>query len=514
MQHAKISLAPTGFRELEEAKIQELTQNMPWMKERQFILCRSVEQLKSYVDNALRAKITAVDLETTGLNTRTRKVVLPGGGSARVPIEKIVGISCCFDPKVGIYIPMNHIVGAECNLRQDDVLNEVNRLCRNTVTIYHNSKFDLTFLKNYGVIVDDFEKFEDTQILARLFDAGQKDIKLKNLSERLLNQPMIKFDEIAKEGKFALVHPEEGVNYAAADAVCTLDLYNFFLSKPIVIQQQPVYRLEKRAVFVVMDMESTLMRVDVPYLSDLQKVTATRLAKICKEIYKLAGREFNLGSPKQLGKILFEELKYTYPSKERTSGGQYKTDTAILEVIAETYPVVKRIVEYRELDKSLGTYINNLLANHDEENCIKLGFNQNGTDTGRFSSPGGEGIYVNGYCGVNVQSLPSGYSISAPDIRKAFIARPGYKIVACDYSGEELRIATNLSGEPKWVNEFLHGDGDLHTVTAQVIFGRQEITKAERQLGKCVNFLMMYLGGPGVGWHSRRRCPRGRRNGS
>lgn len=486
MQHAKPSLTPTGFREFDEAKIQELTQNMPWMKGRQFLLCRSMEQLRSYIDDALHAKRTVIDLETTSLNSRVRY---------GKPVEKIVGISCSFDPKMGIYMPMNHEVGAELNLPQDAVLEEINRLCQNTTTIYHHAKFDLTFLRNYGVIVDDFEKFEDTLILARLYDAGQKDIKLKSLSERLLNQPMIKFDEIAPEGKFALVHPEDGCKYASSDAVCTLDLFNFFMANDIVIQQRSVYRLEKRTVFVVMDMESTLMKVDVPYLKELQRVTVLRLEEIRKEIYKLAGHEFNLGSPKQLGKILFDELKYRYPSKDRTSGGQYKTDTAILEVIAETYPIVKRIVEYRELEKSLGTYINNLLANHDENDCIKLGFNQNGTDTGRFSSPGGEGIDVDGYCGVNVQSLPTGYSERAPDIRKAFIARKGYKIVACDYSGEELRVAANLSGEPKWVNEFLHGEGNLHKVTAQVIFGRQEITPAERKVGKTLNFLMMYGGG-------------------
>jgi DNA polymerase I len=479
------TLVNTGF--YLEDDISEKVKTLTWLKGRTLRCCETIEELRNFIDLAIPAGICALDLETTGLNSRTRN---------GKPIEKIVGFCLSYDSKFGLYVPINHVVNPEDNLSKELVLEEIKRLVRNTVTIYHNAKFDLAFLRNYGIILDDFTKFEDTLILAKLFDAGQKDIKLKHLSERLLSQPMLEFKEVAKEGQFAMIPARTiGYIYGGCDGICTLDLYNFFRKHDIVKNQNTIYKVEKRCVFAVMQMESNLVMVDVPYLAELQKTTSKRIESIKREIYALIGREFNLGSTQQLGKILFEELKYTYPTKEKTAKGQWKTDTAVLEKLAETQPIVKKIVEFRELEKSLGTYINNLLLNHDENNCIKLGFNQNGTDTGRFSSPGGEGIDHDGYCGVNVQALPSNYSDTAPDIRKAFIARPGFKIVACDYSGEELRVATNLSREPQWVEEFLYGKADIHTKTAQIIFGRQEITKAERQLGKTINFLIMYGGG-------------------
>ena len=244
-----------------------------------------------------------------------------------------------------------------------------------------------------------------------------------------------------------------------------------------------------------MRMERNLLKIDVPYLEQLANQIRNRLQEIQRDIYELAGKEFNIGSSQQLGKILFEELGYTYPERRKTASGQYMTDTATLEKIMDTYPVVNLIIEYRGLDKAQGTYVANLLKNHDEDGFIKLGFNQSGTDTGRFSSPGGKGINVDGYCGINIQSIPSNYAEGAPDIRKALRARPGNKLAALDYSGEELRIATNLSRESKWMDEFLHGEGDLHTATGRAIFGRHEITKAETQLAKTTNFLTLYGGG-------------------
>ena len=476
-----------GLSEFLEENVKEITTAMKWMEGREMKLIKNLDSLKEFIDKAIETKICCVDLETTGLNTRTRK---------GIPIEKIVGVCLSYDIKIGVYVPLNHQVESESNLNEKDALNEIKRLCANCITVYHNSKFDLQFLKNYGIIVNEYNKFEDTLLLARLYDSGQKEIGLKYLSGVLLNQQMIEFTDIAKDAKrFDFVPPSVGYLYAASDAICTLQLFYFFMEQAIIKEQMAVYRLEKRVIPVVMEMEANLVKVDVPYLTKLKVDIEKRIKDIEQTIYKLAGKEFNVASSQQLGKLLFDELKYEYPSKEKTKSGQYSTDSTVLEKIADQYPIVQSIIEFRELEKSLGTYVENLLQNHDEDNCIKFSFNQSGTDTGRFSSPGGRGINEDGYGGVNAQNMPTNYDPEVPDIRKALIARPGKKLVSIDYSGEELRVAANLSKESKWIDEFINGEGDLHTKTGQVLFGKQELTKLERGVAKVFNFQILYGAG-------------------
>ena len=147
-------------------------------------------------------------------------------------------------------------------------------------------------------------------------------------------------------------------------------------------------------------------------------------------------------------------------------------------------------MEYRGLEKILGTYINKLLSNYDADGCVKLSFNQSGTDTGRFSSPGGKGIEEDGYSGTNVQSIPKKPDEDNPwmDMRQAFIPRPGMTMVAADYENEEMRIATNYSLETKWIDA-VKNNIDFHTATGAIIAGGKspdQVTPSERKLGKCV----------------------------
>jgi DNA polymerase I-like protein with 3'-5' exonuclease and polymerase domains len=260
-----------------------------------------------------------------------------------------------------------------------------------------------------------------------------------------------------------------------------------------------IYNLEKRTMFAVMEMEGNLVKIDKEYLEGLKVKAEKRLREIENNIYDLVERRFNIGSPQQIGKVLFEELGYKYPLKKKTASGQYITDSATLERISDVYPVVKKIVEFRALGKLLSTYINNLLLNCDEDNCVKLNFKQTGTDTGRFSSPGGRGLAVDGFSGVNVQAIPKEPTEENPDLdlRRAFIAREGKTMVAIDYENEEMRIATNLSNETTWMDAIKAGV-DFHTSTGGIIAGKdpKDVLKSERKIGKTVNFLALYLGGP------------------
>jgi DNA polymerase-1 len=483
-----------GFEEILEEKIQDLVETMPWMKETNMKLCTGIDHLRQFIDMVIscgkdgKKPYCVIDFETTGLNTR----MIRGK-----PATDIVGVGLAIDKNTGIYVPVNHKQGAELNIQENLVLEEIRRLCKCCIIIVHNAKFDLSVLKNYGIIVDNFEDYEDTLILARLYDAGQKQIDLKNLSKKLLGRPMIELKQITRDTqRLDMVSPKMGYVYGASDAICTFGLFDLFNTNQIIIDQRAIYNLEKRLVFVVMQMESNLVFIDKEYLIKERERIVDRLKQIEDEIHRISDdKEFNIGSTQQLGRVLFEKLNYEYPSKTKTASGQYMTDTATLEKISDKYPMIKLIIEFRELEKSHGTYIENLLNNCDEDSCVKLSFNQNGTDTGRFSSPGGHGLEIDGYSGVNVQAIPANYSTSAPDIRRAFKARPGKKMVAMDFSGEELRVATNLSGESKWIEEFLHGSADLHTATAKAIYKKEEIAKAERQTSKTVNFLVLYGGG-------------------
>jgi DNA polymerase-1 len=451
------------------------------MKEKKMDLCRNMNQLKEFIDRIIQKGICALDTETTGLNTR-----VDANGK---PYIKTVGISLAIDAIEGIYIPMNHTCDPELNLPEKEVWKEIDRLCKNSVTIFHNAKYDIAVLKNEGVIVDDFEKYEDTLLMAYLFDAGQKGIGLKDLSDKLLGQPMIDFDKITGgSGKFNIISPEIGYVYAASDAICTFGLYEYFLKQKTFLDQKAVYNLEKRIVFVVMQMEANLVNIDKEYLIEEKARIAIKLEDIKKEVITLAGEDFNVASTQQLGHILFDKLKYRYPEREKTKSGQYKTDTATLEKIEDEYPIVKKLIQFRTLEKILGTYIENLINNCDENNCVKLGFKQTGTETGRFSCPGGFGLLIDGYSAVNVQSIPANYDETIPDVRRAFRARKGFKIVAMDFSGEELRVAANLSKEKKWLDEFLYGEADLHTVSAMTVYKkeREDVTKLDRKTGKCV----------------------------
>lgn len=482
--------------------IQELINLKPWMKTRSFKLVESMEELRDFIDQAIAAGKCTIDFETTGLSTRTKKILDPAtGNTIKIPVEKVVGVGLCYESKSACYTAINHKIGEKYNLNEKLVFDELRRLCTSCNVIFHNAKFDMAHLNMRGIYIDGAKKFDDTQIMARLYNSNQKDLKLKNLSERILNQPMLKFDDMVrnKGGRFDLVDPIHGYYYGASDAICTFDLYNYFEASPIVQQQGQIYGIEKRVVFSVMEMESNLVRIDLDYLRSEKQRVENRLKEITREIYEIAGHEFNIGSPVQLGKILTEEFKFNLP---RTEKGSIATDNAALKGLAVTQPICKKIIAFRALEKSVGTYIENLLNNVDEDGFIKLGFHQSGTDTGRFSSPGGKGLTEDGYCGVNVQSVPkatkdedSGENL--PDIRRAVIAREGKTIVAADYENEEMRVAANLSNETAWIDAVSKGI-DFHTATGAIIAGGKPasaVTPEERRLGKTTNFLSLYLGG-------------------
>jgi len=475
----------------EDEAVQDILEQNEWMRACTFKLLTKRQEVTEYIDAAIEKGLCALDLETTSLNTRKELRSLP--------TAKIVGVCLATDVHEGIYIPVKHD-DMEYNLPYDFMVRELKRLVMNCVCVYHNFKYDGAILYNHGIFNPDESAYEDTLIMASIDDASRKTKGLKYLSESVLKRPMVEIDGLGITGNtkkvvaFNMVHPQKAVYYGGSDAMNTLALYHFF--KKNIDKQDPtgktgpwaIYKVEKRCLFVTLEMERNLILLDIPYLRDIQEKVLEKCQGLLLGIFEIVGRKFDVNSPKQLGTVLFDELKVPYPSKERTASGQYQTSQAVLEKIQSDHPVVKMLLSYRHMQKVVGTYVNNLIMNADENSCVRFQMNQNRADTGRFTATGGSGLYEDGYSGVNCQNIPA-YKKKDPDsidLRRALIARPGKKIVTIDYSGEELRIATNLSKEPNWLEEFINGSGDLHTITARAIYQKDAVDKDERSVGKCV----------------------------
>jgi len=433
--------------------VKELLDLRPWMQGKTFELLTKPSEVEAYIDRLIEKGLCGLDLETTSLNTRKKK--------DNSVYAKIVGVCLAITPNEGAYIPVLH-EDKEFNVPFKFMMQQLKRLVNNCVCVYHNFKFDGEVLRNHGIIIEDEDMYEDTYLLTAIEDASRKEKKLKWLSEHVLKRPMIEITELGVTGSkkktvaFDMVPPQTAVYYGASDAMNTLGLY-LVLKKRVDLQdpdgkQGPwyIYKIEKRALFVTMEMERNTVLIDKEYLLGTQAEVKNRMKGILKDVHNLAGREFDINSPKQLGAVLFDELKIRYPLKEKSASGQYKTDEKTLVLIEKEAPIVKKILSYRGYSKLLGTYIENFLGNVDEYNYAKFQLNQVRADTGRFSASGGRGVKIDGYCGVNCQNIPT-YRKDDPDsidMRRAVIARPGFKIVTIDYSGEELRIAANMSREP------------------------------------------------------------------
>jgi DNA polymerase I-like protein with 3'-5' exonuclease and polymerase domains len=493
-----------------KADVLHIVEEMPWMKGKKFILMHQRQDIEAYIDRLIKQGIAVLDLETTGLNGR-----MYNGESA----DKIVGFCLAPSRDEGVYIPIAHRKDdnqeSEYNVSLPFMLEQLKKLAANCVLIFHNFKFDGAFLKNYGVLIGGDSKdeamYEDTLIMAVIQDASRKNNQLKHLSKTLLGREMLEIKGLGvvvsddSIPAFDEVPPEKAVYYGAADAMNTFYLYEFL--KDLIDKQDPdrrqgpwgIYKIEKRCMFVTMEMEHNYIKIDREYLKGLKVDLESRSKECVQKIWEIAGRQFDVASPKQLGTVLFDELKLRYPVKEKTKTEGYQTSETVLEKIQKDHPIIEYILDYRGYQKYLTTYIDNLLENSDENAEIKFELNQTRADTGRYSATGGQGLKKDGYSKVNCQNLPRTRKKDpkAVDIRKAFIAHDGFKIVTIDYSGEELRIAANLSREEKWINEFLHGSGDLHTITARIIYGKNEVDKDERNCGKTLNFLTLYGGGPG-----------------
>lgn len=510
----------------------------PWMKHHQFVLVQNIQHVNSIIDDAIANGRCSLDLETEGFDNRIQY----DAEGRPYTVHKIVGFCLSIgDAKVGYYIPIRHRPddgGEDLNVQPvEQVEAAIKRLCLaaqptpkpgqtdllsfrefetppRVVIDFWNAKFDQEFL--YPITGIDWwhpESFHDGYLACFVLYSDDKNLGLKHKSKQLLKDPdgnpyeMIEMKELFVKGRkiqFYMLSPdEEGVkNYGCSDGVCTRLLCEHpgiipkVMSKP---EWAFTYRLEKQVAQVVRTLERNRVKVDKVQIKKLLDENEEKRLDLRKKIIDLAASKgftsFEPNSPKQLGEFLFSERGLNIEPKpdKNEKSGQYKTDGDTLETMVKENPnapeILTWVVTLRGYEKLQGTYLEGLYLNPDANSELRFDFKQTGTTTGRFSAPGRE--VEHGFSGIPIHGIPG-----TSAVRTAFVAREGYTMVKADYAGQELRIAANVSNEPVWVNEFLHGTGDLHSITARAFFGKAEVTKEERKMGKIANFALIYGGGP------------------
>lgn len=343
----------------------------------------------------------------------------------------------------------------------------------------------------------------------------QETVELSSKGDRIPYE-MIELKQLFGKGrdiKFAELHPQEGLRYGCSDGICTF----LHMKDPGIVSMIKdkrysfMYRLDKQTQQVCRIMERPRIMIDMDKVRELFTEARAEANLYREQIVSLAEQHgfhnFDPQSPQQVSEFFFSKphgLCIEPKPEQNEKSGQYKTDADTLEKLVtendEVNPILLTLVKYRQIEKVIGTYLENMIANVDSNNELRYQFKQVGAATTRFSAPAGQGDQ--GFGGVPIHGIPSGYDDKKPKVatrlRELFKARPGYAIVKIDFAGEELRIATNMSKEPVWINEFLHGTGDLHTITAQAFFNKVEVTKQERQGGKMANFSLIFGGGVGA----------------
>ncbi|MBD3615953.1 MAG: DNA polymerase I [Gracilimonas sp.] len=393
----------------------------------------------------------------------------------------LVGISITATPGTAYYIPVN----VEEGLDEKEVIEALRPLFEDShiLKIAHNFKFDFLILKRAGLVVKG--NAFDTMIAAYLIDANQR-LKMDELSKSLLNYKPVAIEELIGKGKkqksMADLKVEDVYLYACEDADITLRLYEI-LNKRLKDDEllEIAYKVDFPLMEVLAEMELNGIKLDTEMLTEFSKELETDLKKLEEEIYEKAGEEFNINSPQQLGTILFEKLEL--PAGKKTKTGQYSTAESVLTKLAPKYEMPSLILEYRQLAKLKSTYVDAIpeLVN-EETGRVHTEFNQSVAATGRLASSN-----------PNLQNIPI-RTERGREMRKAFVAEEGFKLMSADYSQVELRVIAHIAKDKAMIEAFKNGE-DIHARTAKEIFdldSLEDVNADHRRKAKEVNFGIPY----------------------
>ncbi len=411
--------------------------------------------------------LTTWDTETTALDPRD---------------ATLVGLGCAWgDRPIDVaYIPLGHTHGQ--NLDKDLVLEALRPILESATypKALQNAKFDRLILRGQGIELSGV--IFDTMLASYILNPETAH-NLADLSLTHLGLLTTSYDQLVPKGKTIA-----DVEIPAVADYCGMDAHTVFRLVPILeaqLAQVPALHtllltVEQPLEAVLAAMEWQGIRINQDYLKTFSHELETDLHGIEQRAYEAAGKTFNLGSPKQLSELLFETLQLDRRKSRRTKSGNYSTDAATLEKLIDDHPVVEAIVEYRTLAKLKSTYVDALPAIvRPDTQRVHTDFNQAITATGRLSSSN-----------PNLQNIPIRTAFSR-QIRQAFVPEPGWVMVAADYSQIELRILAHLSQEPVLIETYQKQE-DVHKLTAQLLFEKDEISAEERRLGKVINFGVIY----------------------
>ncbi|WP_420861176.1 DNA polymerase I [Algirhabdus cladophorae] len=455
----------------------------------------NAEALKTWIGRIYQRGFVAIDTETTGLDDMR---------------ADLVGISLCVDAGHACYIPLTHKEGEASDLFGSDKLvdgqmdlEEALTLLRpmmadpSIVKIGQNMKYDAKIFARYDAPI---HPIDDTMLMSYALHAGLHNHGMDGLSERYLGHTPISIKTLLGTGKSAItfdrVPVDDAVRYAAEDADITLRLWHAFKPKLHVNKVTRVYEtLERPLVPVLAQMERHGIKVDRDVLSRMSNAFAQKMAGLEAEIQELAGQSFNVGSPKQLGEILFDKLELPGGKKGKT--GAYATGADVLEDLATEHELPGRVLDWRQLSKLKSTYTDALQDHiNPDTGRVHTSYVQSGASTGRMASSD-----------PNLQNIPI-RSEEGRRIREAFVAEEGKTLIALDYSQIELRILAHMADIPALKQAF-HDGLDIHAMTASEMFNvpLEEMTPDVRRQAKAINFGVIY-GISGFGLARNLRIPR------
>jgi DNA polymerase-1 len=440
---------------------------------------RDVATLEAWIEKARAAGIVAFDTETDALSSAS---------------AGLCGVSLAVVPGQACYIPLAHeemdglALDAPSDLTQIPLPIAIELLKPMledpaVLKIAQNAKYDLAVLSRYGVRV---APVEDTMLISYVLEAGLHGHGMDELSRLWLNHEPIPFKQVAGSGKaqksFKNVELKAATCYAAEDADVTLRLYDVLKPKLAPAGLSTVYEtLERPLAAVLADMEVAGIAVDPEHLRRLSNDFSLRMAEFEAKAHSLAGRPFNLGSPKQVGEILYQEMGLA--PKRTTASGASSTDASVLEELAaQGHELPRVLLDWRQLSKLKGTYTDALVAAiAPDTRRVHTSFALAATTTGRLSSSD-----------PNLQNIPI-RTEEGRKIRKAFVAEPGHLLISADYSQIELRILAHMGDIPQLKRAFLDGL-DIHAMTASEMFGVpiEGMPAETRRRAKAINFGIVY----------------------
>ena len=426
------------------------------------------KQLDELIKKLDEKSVIAVDTETSSLNPQE---------------ADLVGISVCYEANEAFYIPVGHKERTE--LKKDIVLKKLKPILEDPSIkkVGQNIKYDFIIFKNNGI---ELSSVEDTMLLSYTLDAGNNRHNMDTLSELHLGHKTISYKDLVGTGKkqlnFSEVDLKSATEYAAEDADITLRLYEVLSERVSNENLERVYEeFEKPMIQILSKLESSGIKVDDTYLKKLSKKFEERLTTIEKEIYKISRKKFNIGSPKQLGEIIYNDLKIA--KLKKTKKGSLATSAKILEDLALTgHKFPKLVLEWRQVSKLKSTYTD-ALQDHISKKTkrVHTSFLLAATNTGRLASSD-----------PNLQNIPIKTS-DGKEIRKAFVADKNNILISADYDQIEMRILADMA-DVKELKKAFKNNQDIHSLTASQVFNVPigKVTDDFRRKAKAINFGIIY----------------------